>query len=279
MSKQLIVDLKKLVEAGVQWGHQTWRWCPKMSPYIWGKKNGVHLINVQQTANKLKEACDFIEEAAQSGKQVLFVGTKSAAQESVKAAAKRINQPYVVTRWLGGLLTNLTQVMKSVSKFLRLQKNMKDTQESSYTKKERMQMQKSVDRMQPLVEGIVDLKWPIAAVVVIDPRKEHVAIKEAIAEGIPVVALVDTNTDPKGVDFVIPGNDDGKESIALIINILADAFERGAKNAKAAEAKETKINEEKAATLQKRTVKAKSADRSEEEETLLHLNTDDGDNA
>lgn len=224
-----MIDLKILIKNGVQFGHQAWRWCPKMARYIWGKKNGVHLIDVSKTAVELERAAKFLEGVAAEGKQILWVGTKPAAQNIVQSTAEKLNSPYVRNRWIGGTLTNFPQVKKSVTKLLHYEDILSKTDKYSYTKKEFGVFQKLVDRLDANVGGIRDLAWPVGALVVIDARKEAVAIKEANSAGVPVVALVDTNADPAGIDFVIPGNDDVARSIAVIADVLASAVERGQK--------------------------------------------------
>jgi small subunit ribosomal protein S2 len=222
-----MIDLKALVKAGVQFGHQTWRWCPKMSPYIWGQKNSVHLIDVSKTAYQLERAAKFLEEIASSGAPIMWVGTKKAAQVAIDEAMKKVNCASVTHRWIGGTLTNYPQVKKSVTKLLHYEDILKKSDQYSYTKKERGVFQKTIDRLLHNVGGIRELTWPIGALIVIDVRKEHVAIKEAQAMGLPVVALIDTNCDPTGIDYVIPANDDAPRAISIIIDYLADAVARG----------------------------------------------------
>lgn len=226
-----MVDLKVLIKNGVQFGHQVWRWCPRMAHFIWGKKNGVHLIDVSKTAFQLERAAKFLEEVASEGKQILWVGTKRAAQDVIEETAKKLDSPFVRNRWIGGTLTNFSQVKKSVTKLLHYEDILSKTDQYAYTKKEFGTFQKIVDRLESNVGGIRDLAWPIGAVVIVDARKEAVAIKEAIAAGIPVVGLVDTNNDPSGIDYVIPGNDDVARAIRVIIDELAVAVEAGKKNA------------------------------------------------
>ena len=222
-----MIDIKKLIEAGVQFGHQTWRWNPRMERYIWGKKNGVHLIDVSKTAFQLEKAARFLEEVASEGKQVLFVGTKKAAQGAIQQTAEKLHSPYASKRWVGGTLSNFSQVKKSVTKLLHFEDVSTKSDKMDYTKKELAGFQKIVDRLKNNVGGIRNLSWPIGALVVIDSKKEATAIKEAVAVGIPVVALVDTNSDPAGVAIVIPGNDDVARSINVIMEVLEEAVARG----------------------------------------------------
>lgn len=223
-----MVDLKLLIKNGVQWGHQTPRWNPKMARFIWGTKGGVHLINVEETAKGIERAGKFLEDIAAQGKQILWVGTKSSAADAIQVAAEQVGSPYVRNRWIGGTLTNFSQVKKSVTKLLHHEDIIKKIDKYSYTKKECGVFQKIVDRLDSNVGGIRNLVWPVGALVVVDVKKEAVAIKEAKAMGVPVVALVDTNSDPSGIDYVIPGNDDVARAVKIVIDELAVAAARGA---------------------------------------------------
>jgi small subunit ribosomal protein S2 len=223
-----MVDLKLLIKNGVQWGHQTPRWNPKMERFIWGTKGGVHLINVEETAKGIERAGKFLEDVAAQGKQILWVGTKSSASDAVQAAAEQVGSPYVRNRWIGGTLTNFSQVKKSVTKLLHHEDIVNKSDKYNYTKKEFGVFQKIVDRLESNVGGIRSLVWPVGALVVVDVKKEAVAIKEARAMGVPVVALVDTNSDPSGIDYVIPGNDDVARAVKIVVDELATAAARGA---------------------------------------------------
>ncbi len=227
-----MIDLEKLIQNGVQFGHQTWRWSPRMQRYIWGKKNGVHLIDVSKTAAQLEKAAQFLEEVVAEGRQILWVGTKKAAQDIINETADRLKNPRASHRWVGGTLTNYPQVKKSVTKLLHFEDIVEKADKAMYTKKELGSYQKVVARLQKSVGGVRNLTWPIGAVVVIDAKKEATAIKEANVMGVPVVALVDTNSDPSGVAIVIPGNDDVARSIRVIVDELAAAVERGLEKAR-----------------------------------------------
>ena len=226
-----MIDLKVLIKNGVQFGHQTWRWNPRMERFIWGTKNGVHLIDVSKTAHELDRAAKFLEEIAAQGKQILWVGTKNAAQNAISTAAQKSDSPYVRDRWIGGTLTNYSQVKKSVTKLLHYEDILKKTDKHNYTKKEYGVFQKIVDRLESNVGGIRNLRWPVAVVVVVDVKKDAVAVKEAQAMGVPVVAIVDTNCDPSGIDYIIPGNDDVARSVNVLVEELANAAARGAARA------------------------------------------------
>lgn len=228
-----MINLKKLIENSVHIGHLTWRRHPKMTPYIWGQKNRVSLIDVSKTAFKLEQAAQFLEEIAAQGKQIMLVGTKRAAQECINTTAARLKCPYVTHRWVGGTLTNFSQVKKSITKLLHFEDVLAKADQHQYTKKEFGVISKNVDRLLKNVGGIRNFNGPLGALVVIDVTKDPVAIKEAQATGIPVVALVDTNGNPSGIEYVIPGNDDVPRAVEVIVNYLAEAIERGKARAKA----------------------------------------------
>ena len=223
-----MIDLGKLYKAGVHFGHQKRRWCPKMAPYIWGFKNNVHLIDISKTAIQLEKAAKFLEEKVSQGASALWIGTKKPAQDIVKSVAVSLDMPYVNHRWIGGTLSNFGQVKKSATKFL----HYKDVIEKSdkyphYTKKELNVVTKAAGRLEKNVGGILNLKWPVGVLVIVDVLKERSALREASAMGIPVIALVDTNADPSLVDLVIPTNDDSPRAIHVILDYLAEAAKRG----------------------------------------------------
>jgi small subunit ribosomal protein S2 len=224
-----MINFRELVKKGVHFGHQTSRWCPKMRPYIWGIHNKTHLFDVSKTALLTEKAKVYLEQLSSEGKTFLWVGTKKAAQESIQTFANEFNMPYVIQRWVGGTLSNFSQVKKSVTKLLHLEdvlaKNAKNS--THYTKKELGNLQKVITRLEKSVGGLRKLNWPIAALIVIDVTKEMAAIKEARKMGVPVIALVDTNGDPSLVDFVIPGNDDATQSIHILLEYLAEGIRAG----------------------------------------------------
>ncbi len=222
-----MIDFRTLVKAGVHFGHQSSRWNPRMAPYIWGTKNNIHLINVAKTAVQLEKACKALEAIVAEGKTVLWVGTKKAAQAIMTNAAKEVSMPYVTHRWIGGTLTNFPQVKKSVTRYLHFKDVVAKADTAHYTKKELNTFQKIVERLEKNIGGIVNLAWPVGAIVVVDVRKEMSAVKEAAMVGIPVFALVDTNNDPLLVNYVIPGNDDSVHSIEAIIKPLTEAALKG----------------------------------------------------
>lgn len=239
-----MIDLTQLIKSGVQFGHQTWRWNPKMAPYIWGQKNGIYLIDVSKTAYQLEKAAKFLESLAAEGKAILWCGTKKSARKAIEQVAAETKCPTVTHRWIGGTLTNYIQVKKSVTKLLHLEDVVaKAGDQSHYTKKELSVFSKKIERIDKNVGGIRKLAWPVGALVVVDVKKEHVAIREAQASGVPVVALVDTNSDPSGIEFVIPTNDDAPKAVECIVSYLSQAIARGQKVAATAPKKEAAAQE------------------------------------
>ena len=233
-----MIDLRKLLEAGVHFGHRTSRWSPKMKPFIWGAKNKIHLIDVAKTAFLLDRATKFLTEAVKTGRPILWVGTKKAAAPIIEDVAKTLDMPYVIHRWIGGTLSNFTQVKKAVTRLLHLQDAL--TKSKSYhTKKEMSVLQKEIMRLEKNVGGIIDLAYPPAALFVIDAKREHAAVQEALTLGIPVVAIVDTNTDPTGINFVIPSNDDAPRAISCIIDYIKTPLIEVAKELQAQKAKKS----------------------------------------
>ncbi len=226
-----MIDLKVLIKNGVHFGHQTARWSPKMAPYIWGFKDGIHLIDVMKTARCLENAATFLESVAAEGKTILFVGTKKAARDAVRSVADELHLPYVIHRWVGGTFTNYRQVRKAIHNLQNYEEILEKSASSHYTKKELNLLKKRAGRLENIVGGIRTLSWPVGAVVVVDAKKESVVVKEAKASGIPVVGLVDTNTDPTDIDYVIPANDDSPRSIGLLMSYLGEAIVRGQKEA------------------------------------------------
>ncbi len=225
------VTMRDLLEAGVHFGHQTNRWNPKMKPYIYGGRNGVHVIDLSQTVRYLASALDFIRSVAARGESVLFVGTKRQAQESVKEQANRSNQYYVVNRWLGGTLTNFQTIRKSIDRLKELEKMSRDGSYAKYTKKEVLRFERERERLENNVGGIANMERVPGALFVLDPKKEEIAIREAQKLGIPVVAVCDTNCNPDGIDFVVPGNDDAIRSIRLFATAIAEACLEGGRMA------------------------------------------------
>lgn len=221
------ISLKELLEAGVHFGHQTKKRNPKMKKYIYNERNGIHIIDLQQTIKLFDEASRFMSNAAAQGKTVLFVGTKKQAQDAVAEEAARCGMPYVNQRWLGGLLTNFVTLKKSMKKFKELEKMKVDGDFEHFSKKDAAKLEKKYKKMEKLFSGIKDMENPPDALFVIDPRKEDIAVGEARKLGVPVVAVVDTNCDPEMIDHVIPGNDDAIRAIKLFASRVSDAVIEG----------------------------------------------------
>lgn len=221
------ITIKDLLEAGVHFGHQTKRWNPKMKPYIFGKRNGIYIIDLQKTLRKFKEARAFLAKLAAEGRTILFVGTKRQAQETIFEEARRCEMFYVNQRWLGGLLTNFQTIKKRLSRLRELDGLETDSRFSHLTKKERIRLEKARARLEKVLAGIKTMDRLPDAIFVIDSRKERIAVLEAQKLKIPVVAIVDTNCDPDQVDYVIPGNDDAIRSIRLFASRVADSILEG----------------------------------------------------
>ena len=233
------VDIKALFESGVHFGHKTSRWHPKMAPYIHSKRQDSHIINLEKTVEGLEAALPYITKVIESGKQVLFVGTKKHTKDIVKATAESIGQPYVTERWLGGILTNITTVGQQVKKLKDLEKKMASGDlEKRYNKLEVQRFQEEIDVLNAKYSGIKDMNGQPGIVFVIDVIGDANAIKEARTLGVPVVAVVDTNADPTLVDYVIPGNDDAIKGVQLLLDYVAAAVREGLGAKKPVETKE-----------------------------------------
>lgn len=219
-----VISMKQLLEAGVHFGHQTRRWNPKMAPYIFAERNGIYIIDLQKTVKKVVEAYDFIREVAESGKPILFVGTKKQAQETIKEEALRAGEYYVNERWLGGMLTNYQTIEKRIKRLNELEKMEAEGTLELLTKKEKFKLLGEKEKLERFLGGIKDMPELPGALFVIDPRKEKIAVTEARKLGIPVVAIVDTNCDPDEIDYVIPGNDDAIRAVKLLTSVVSDAI-------------------------------------------------------
>jgi small subunit ribosomal protein S2 len=221
------VSLRDLLQAGVHFGHQTRRWNPKMRPYIYGAKNGVHIIDLQKTAKGLVDASRFLGQTVAHGGGVLFVGTKRAARDIVSEEAARSQMFFINNRWLGGTLTNWQTVKKSIDRLVQLEKARDEGRFDVLTKKEALGAHREIEKMNINLGGIKGMRGLPSCLFIVDPKKEHIAVKEANSLGIPVVALCDTNCDPTGITHVIPGNDDAIKSIRLFTAAIADAINEG----------------------------------------------------
>jgi small subunit ribosomal protein S2 len=221
------VTMNELIEAGAHYGHQARRWNPNMRPYIFGERNGIHIIDLQKTVRSFKKACEFIEHLTSKGGHVLFVGTKRQARDTVAEHAQRCGMYYVNFRWLGGTLTNYNTMRQSVSRLRRLEKMSADGTLNKLVKKEALNLERQREKLERNLGGIKDMPGLPKAIFITDAHKEHIAIKEAKKLKIPIVAITDTNCDPTGIDYIIPGNDDSLKSLQIFIKAIADACAEG----------------------------------------------------
>lgn len=226
------IELKSLLEAGAHFGHQTHKWNPKMKPYVYGERNGIYVIDLAQTVPMAKKAYEFLKKTAQSGKSVLFVATKRQAGEVVRVAAENCGAFHVTHRWLGGMLTNYKTVALSIDKLRKVEKMKESGDFKLLTKKEQSKIDKEVAKLEKNLGGIKNMRKLPGAIFIIDPSNEDIAVKEANCLGIPVVAITDTNCNPDGVDYVVPGNDDAVKSITLFTEYFANAVAEGSKGVK-----------------------------------------------
>ena len=224
------IDVKELLEAGVHFGHMTRKWDPNMAPYIYMERNGIHIINLYKTAAKIEEANEALKKIAASGRKILFVATKKQAKDIVSEKALACNMPYITERWPGGMLTNFVTIRKAVKKMASIDKMKKDGTFMTLSKKERLQVDRLRAKLEKNLGSIADMSRLPAALFVVDIKAEHIAIKEAQKLNIPVFAMVDTNSDPREVDYVIPSNDDASKSIDKILSLVTDAVKDGLAN-------------------------------------------------
>ncbi len=220
-------NFDQLLEAGVHFGHLKSKWNPAMAPYIFMERNGIHIIDLNKTVAKIDEAAEQLKALAKGGKKVLFVATKKQAKEIVAEKAQAVGMPYVIERWPGGMLTNFTTIRKAVKKMATIDKLTKDGTYDNLSKRERLQVSRQREKLEKNLGSIADLTRLPSAIFVVDVMKEHIAVAEAVRLGIPVFAMVDTNSNPKGVDFVIPANDDATKSINVVISTMCDAIQEG----------------------------------------------------
>jgi small subunit ribosomal protein S2 len=238
-------DFKELLDAGVHFGHLKRKWNPAMAPYIFMERNGIHIIDLEKTIVKLDEAATAMKQIARSGKKILFVATKKQAKEIVSEKVKQVNMPYVTERWPGGMLTNFPTIRKAVKKMGSIDKMAVDGTFLNLSKRERLQVTRQRAKLEKNLGSIVDLTRLPSALFIVDVCKEHIAVREAKRLGIPVFAMVDTNSDPSDIDFPIPANDDASKSISLIINILCQAIDEGLNERKLEKDKEQSKGEKK----------------------------------
>lgn len=256
-----VISMKQLLEAGVHFGHQTRRWNPKMAPYIFAERNGIYIIDLQKTMKMINEAYDFMKEVASHDKPILFVGTKKQAQGAIKDEALRAGMYYVNERWLGGMLTNYKTISKRIDRLAEIREMEEDGTFDKLVKKEVMKLKAEADKLEKFLGGIKDMKGMPAAMFVIDPKKEKIAVKEARILGIPIIGTVDTNCDPDDVDYVIPANDDAIRAVKLITAAMADAI------IEAKQGESLDEGEERAESGEEETVEAVAEENKEAEET------------
>jgi small subunit ribosomal protein S2 len=266
-------DFKQLLDAGVHFGHLKRKWNPAMAPYIFMERNGIHIIDLEKTIEKLDEAASAMKHIARSGKKVLFVATKKQAKEIVSEKVKAVNMPYVTERWPGGMLTNFPTIRKAVKKMGTIDKMATDGTFTNLSKRERLQVARQRAKLEKTLGSIVDLTRLPSALFIVDVCKEHIAVREAKRLGIPVFAMVDTNSDPSDIDFPIPANDDASKSIALIIEVICQAIEEGLNERKLEKDKEPSKGEKKSTRkeleskdLSPALIEALTGDEEEEEE-------------
>jgi small subunit ribosomal protein S2 len=239
------IEYKDLLDAGVHFGHLTRKWDPKMSPYIFMEKNGIHLIDINKTLVCLDEACKQVKELARNGKKILFVATKKQAQEVIATEASRLNMPFVTERWLGGMLTNFTTIKESLKKLKNIEKQIKSESFNALAKREKLMVERSKIKLEDLLGGLVTLNNKLPdALFIVDIKREHLAVSEAQKLGIKVFAMVDTNSNPNLVEFPIPANDDAYKSISLITKTICAAIEEGNSERKKDKDKENLKEEE-----------------------------------
>ena len=242
-----VVSMKQLLEAGVHFGHQTRRWNPKMARYIFTERNGIYIIDLQKTVKKLEEAYNFVKDTVAEGGEILFVGTKKQAGDSVKEEAERCGMHYVNARWLGGMMTNFKTIRRRIARLDQLKKMQEDGTFDLLPKKEVTKLMLEIEKLEKFLGGIKNMNKLPAALFIVDPRKERIAVSEARNLGIPIVAIVDTNCDPDEIDYVIPGNDDAIRAVKLIAGTMADAVLEARQGAETAVAEEENDSEEAAA--------------------------------
>jgi small subunit ribosomal protein S2 len=243
-------EFKQLLDAGVHFGHLKRKWNPSMAPYIFMEKNGIHIIDLQKTIVKIDEAADALKQIARSGRKVMFVATKKQAKAIVAEKVSAVNMPYVVERWPGGMLTNFPTIRKAVKKMSTIDKMIKDSSWDNLSKREKLQITRQRAKLEKILGSIVDLTRLPAALFIIDVMKEKIAVREAQRLSIPIFGMVDTNSDPNGIDFVIPANDDASQSIDLIVGVMCDAIKDGLSDRKV-EREKDETDEKPLSTLKK----------------------------
>ncbi|MCR9181866.1 MAG: 30S ribosomal protein S2 [Flavobacteriaceae bacterium] len=264
------IEVKELLDAGVHFGHLTRKWNPNMAPYIYMERNGIHIINLYKTAAKLEEAAEALKKIAGSGRKILFVATKKQAKDIVAENAKNANQPYITERWPGGMLTNFVTIRKAVKKMAAIDRMKQDGTFETLSKKERLQVTRQREKLEKNLGSIADMSRLPAALFIVDTLREHIAVKEAQKLNIPIFAMVDTNSDPRDIDFAIPSNDDASKSIEKILGYVSASITEALSERKAEKAEKDAADEDqessKPAKKAKKKVKAEVEDDSSEDE-------------
>ena len=266
-----ITNFDQLLEAGVHFGHLKRKWNPAMAPYIFMERNGIHIIDLYKTVAKVEDAAAALKQIAKSGKKVLFVATKKQAKQVVAEKAASVNMPYVFERWPGGMLTNFPTIRKAVKKMATIDKMTKDGTFDNLSKREKLQVTRQRAKLEKTLGSIADLTRLPSALFVVDVMKEHIAVREANRLGIPVFAMVDTNSDPSNIDYVIPANDDATKSIEVILNAVCGAMQEGLEERKA-EKIDTEAAEGEAPKKEKKTRVAKKERTKKEDDEALNAN-------
>lgn len=260
--------IEQLIEAGVHFGHQVKRWHPDMAPFIYTVKKNIHIIDLEQTEKLLEKAADFLYKTALKGGKIVFVGTKKQAREIIEIEAKRAGAMFVTERWLGGTITNFDVIKKNnIDKLINMKKDREQGEYEKYTKKERLLLDREIENLERFVGGLTNLSKIPDAIFVVDARREKTAVSEAVVAGVPVVALIDTNTDPEGIEYPIPGNDDAIKSIVCVTKALSDAVEQGYKDYAAG------VKEEEEEKREEKKKEAKKEDKKKEKKTKAKKTT------
>ena len=231
------IEIKELLNAGVHFGHLTRKWDPNMAPYIYGERNGVHIIDLYKTAAKIEEASEALKKIASSGRKILFVATKKQAKEIIADKSKSVNMPYITERWPGGMLTNFITIRKAVKKMATIDRMKQDGSFEALSKREKLQINRQREKLEKNLGSITDMTRLPGAIFVVDVKKEHIAVAEAKKLNIPIFAMIDTNSDPRGIDYVVPANDDASKSIEKVLGHIVDAVAEGLSERKAGKEK------------------------------------------
>lgn len=241
------IEIKELLDAGVHFGHLTRKWDPNMAPYIYGERNGVHIIDLYKTVAKIEEASEALKKIATSGRKILFVATKKQAKEIIADKAKSVNMPYITERWPGGMLTNFITIRKAVKKMSVIDRMKQDGSFDALSKREKLQINRQREKLEKNLGSIIDMTRLPGAIFVVDVKKEHIAVAEAKKLNIPIFAMIDTNSDPRGIGYVVPSNDDASKSIEKVLGFIIDAVAEGLADRKASKEKvaEAKTEEKK----------------------------------